>query len=79
MRGAIARGQGNSEQKAQGTKKRLQREGLQALYALAENWEEEDFQPLNAGNLGGGRPREFLLDGGTGDAADVGAGDAEVG
>ncbi len=45
-----------------GEKKRLQREGLQALYALAENWEEECFQPLDAGNLGGGRPCEFLLD-----------------
>jgi hypothetical protein len=30
--------------------KRLQREGLQALYALAENREEECFQPLDAGN-----------------------------
>jgi hypothetical protein len=30
--------------------KRLQREELQALYALAENWEEECFQPLDAGN-----------------------------
>ena len=48
--------------KLENEKKRLQREELQALYALAENWEEECFQPLDAGNLGGGRPREFLLD-----------------
>jgi hypothetical protein len=47
-------------QKFRPNAKRPQREGLQALYALAENWEEECFQPLDAGNLGGGRPREFF-------------------
>jgi hypothetical protein len=37
-------------QKFRPNAKRPQREGLQALYALAENWEEECFQPLDAGN-----------------------------
>ena len=67
----------NADKKA----KRLQREGLQALYALAESWEEE-FQPLDAGNWEEEclpRILEFLLHRRAGDAADVGARNAEVG